>query len=96
MWIQTPPCTEWRSIIAVDLRICDASIAAFSPAGPDPITIKSNSLTHNENKRVIKPDNKLKTLLGTDEETVITYFNIQRFMNRHFIKNKSNVTSSEK
>ena len=58
--------------------------------------IKSNSLTQNENKRVIKPDTKLKTLLGTDEETVITYFNIQRFMNRHFLKNKSNVTSSEK
>ena len=57
--------------------------------------IKTNSLTQNENKRVIKPDTKLKTLLGTDEETVITYFNIQRFMNRHFIKKISNVKSSE-
>jgi chromatin remodeling complex protein RSC6 len=57
--------------------------------------IKQNSLTREENKRVIKPDNKLKILLGTDEETVITYFNIQRFMNRHFIKNKYNTKTSE-
>lgn len=51
--------------------------------------IKQNSLTNNENKRVIKPDNKLKTLLGTDDDTLVTYFNLQRFMNRHFIKNNS-------
>jgi chromatin remodeling complex protein RSC6 len=51
--------------------------------------IRLNSLTNNENKREIKPDNKLKSLLGTDDKTVITYFNIQRFMNRHFIKNKA-------
>lgn len=48
--------------------------------------IRQNSLTNDENKRVIKPDDKLKSLLGTDDDTVITYFNIQRFMNRHFIK----------
>lgn len=48
--------------------------------------IEQNSLANNENKRVIKPDDKLKSLLGIDEETVVTYFNIQRFMNRHFIK----------
>ena len=48
--------------------------------------IDQNSLTTSENKRVIKPDDKLQTLLGTEEDTVITYFNIQRFMNRHFIK----------
>jgi len=48
--------------------------------------IRQNSLTNDENKRVIKPDNKLKNLLGTDDDTVVTYFNLQRFMNRHFIK----------
>jgi len=48
--------------------------------------IDQNSLTTSENKRVIKPDDKLQTLLGTEEDTVVTYFNIQRFMNRHFIK----------
>jgi chromatin remodeling complex protein RSC6 len=48
--------------------------------------IRQNSLTNDDNKRVIKPDNKLKSLLGTDDDTVVTYFNIQRFMNKHFIK----------
>ena len=48
--------------------------------------IVQHSLANVDNKRVIKPDDKLKLLLGTDDETVVTYFNIQRFMNRHFIK----------
>jgi len=56
--------------------------------------IKQNSLANDENKRVIKPDEKLKSLLGTDDDTVVTYFNIQRFMNKHFIK-KSNNTVTE-
>lgn len=51
--------------------------------------IKQNSLTDDTNNKVIKPDNKLRSLLGTSEETVVTYFNIQRFMNRHFIKENS-------
>jgi chromatin remodeling complex protein RSC6 len=49
--------------------------------------IKENSLTTNENNRVIKPDDKLHGLLGTDDTSVVTYFNIQRYMNKHFIKN---------
>ena len=48
--------------------------------------IRQNSLANNENKREIKPDTKLKSLLGTDDGTIITYFNIQRYMNKHFIK----------
>ena len=48
--------------------------------------IKQHSLTNDENKREIKPDTKLKHLLGTNSDTVVTYFNIQRYMNRHFIK----------
>ena len=48
--------------------------------------IKQHSLTNDENKREIKPDTKLKHLLGTNSDTVATYFNIQRYMNRHFIK----------
>lgn len=56
--------------------------------------IKQHSLTTDENNRVIKPDEKLHTLLGTDDSTQVTYFNIQRFMNKHFIKNNSK-TSKE-
>jgi chromatin remodeling complex protein RSC6 len=54
--------------------------------------IRQNDLTNEENKRVIKPDIKLKSLLGVDDDTIVTYFNIQRFMNRHFIK--KGITSS--
>lgn len=57
--------------------------------------IRQNSLTTEENKQVITPDDKLKTLLGTDEDTVVTYFNIQRFMNKHFIKKKSGGTNEK-
>ena len=53
--------------------------------------IKQHSLVNTDNKRVITPDDKLKSLLGTDDDTVVTYFNIQRFMNKHFIKKTDNV-----
>jgi chromatin remodeling complex protein RSC6 len=48
--------------------------------------IKDHSLTDDDNNKVIKPDDKLKSLLGTNDDTVLTYFNIQRFMNKHFLK----------
>lgn len=53
--------------------------------------INQNELTNAENKRHIKPDIKLKTLLGTDDDAIVTYFNIQRYMNRHFIKSNVNI-----
>ena len=50
--------------------------------------IKDNSLQYTENKKIIIPDKKLSKLLAVEnqDEIVITYFNIQRYMNRHFIK----------
>lgn len=48
--------------------------------------IKQHSLTDDTNNKVIKPDSKLKNLLGISDDTVVTYFNIQRYMNKHFIK----------
>jgi len=56
--------------------------------------IKEHSLANTDNKKVIQPDDKLKNLLGTDDDTVVTYFNIQRFMNKHFIK-KNNIVSTQ-
>lgn len=52
--------------------------------------IRDNNLQYPENKRIIIPDKNLSMLLGVenDNQTVVTYFNIQRFMNKHFIKNK--------
>ena len=51
--------------------------------------IKEKQLANDENKKIINPDDKLKLLLGTNKEDLVTYFNIQRYMNKHFIKNKN-------
>lgn len=48
--------------------------------------IKKNNLQNEEDKRCIVPDTKLRTLLGIGEEEELTYFNIQSYMNKHFIK----------
>jgi upstream activation factor subunit UAF30 len=50
--------------------------------------IKQNNLENKSNSRIIYPDNKLKVLLGLeDNEEEVTYFNIQKYMNKHFVKN---------
>jgi len=49
------------------------------------IYIKENSLQYQENKKVILPDDKLKRLLGVDNKTEVTYFNLQGLMNKHFV-----------
>jgi chromatin remodeling complex protein RSC6 len=54
--------------------------------------IETNKLTLKENKKtIIVPDEKLKTLLGVDETSnePLTYFTLQKFMNKHFIKQSS-------
>jgi chromatin remodeling complex protein RSC6 len=52
--------------------------------------IECNNLQNSENKKIIIPDEKLKILLGLDEkkEITLTYFNIQKYMNKHFVKNE--------
>jgi chromatin remodeling complex protein RSC6 len=49
--------------------------------------IKENKLENKENSKIICPDEKLKTLLSIDDAEELTYFNIQKFMNKHFVKN---------
>ena len=47
--------------------------------------IEENKLQNTTNKKIINPDEKLKNLLGIeDPNTVLTYFNIQQYMNKHF------------
>ena len=46
--------------------------------------VKVNNLVNINNKKFILPDNKLKTLLGIEEGQDLTYFNIQKYMNKHF------------
>jgi len=54
--------------------------------------IKSNNLLEQgaNSKSKIVPDEKLKNLLGveSDELNELTYFNIQKYMNKHFHSNK--------
>ena len=47
--------------------------------------IKANNLQNKENKKIILPDEKLKFLLGINQEQELTYFNLQKYMNKHFI-----------
>ena len=48
--------------------------------------IKQNNLQNKENKSFIKPDKKLIELLNIENDDKITYFNIQGFMNQHFLR----------
>lgn len=54
--------------------------------------IKNNNLLEQgeDSKKKIIPDDKLKTLLGIDNNEIndLTYFNIQKYMNKHFYSNK--------
>lgn len=49
--------------------------------------IKENKLENSENSKIINPDSKLKILLGIEEGQELNYFTIQKFMNKHFVKN---------
>ena len=51
--------------------------------------IKDNNLPDSKNKKVIKPDKRLKTLLKLQKNDEVTYFNLQKYMNKHFITKKS-------
>jgi chromatin remodeling complex protein RSC6 len=48
--------------------------------------IKSNKLENIKNSKFITPDLKLKFLLGIEDGEELTYFNIQKYMNKHFVK----------
>lgn len=47
--------------------------------------IKDNELPDKTNKKIIKPNTKLKNLLKLDKGDEVTYFNLQKYMNKHFI-----------
>mgnify|MGYP006079102481 CR=1 FL=1 len=48
--------------------------------------IKDNQLQFEANKKIIIPDKTLKKLLKVKDGDEVTYFNLQRLMNIHFIK----------
>lgn len=45
--------------------------------------IKDNNL---KNKHDIKPDDKLRKLLAVPQGEALTYFNLQKYLNKHYIK----------
>lgn len=49
--------------------------------------IKNNKLPDKKNKKIIKPDSALKSLLDLKPEDEVTYFNLQKYMNKHFVSN---------
>lgn len=49
--------------------------------------IKENKLENTKNSKIISPDEKLKTLLELNDSDELTYFTIQKYMNKHFVKN---------
>ena len=48
--------------------------------------IRDQKLQQEDNRKFISPDAQLKKLLGAKEGDQVTYFNIQRYMNKHFVK----------
>ncbi len=50
--------------------------------------IKENKLENEANRKIIIPDNKLKFLLGIEDGQELTFFNIQKYMNKHFVKSE--------
>jgi hypothetical protein len=49
--------------------------------------IQNNNVVNPENKKFLVPDEKLTKLLGDDIKNIeLTYFNIQTFMTKHFLK----------
>tara|TARA_B100000795_G_scaffold262717_2_gene240942 strand:- start:16 stop:504 length:489 start_codon:yes stop_codon:yes gene_type:complete len=48
--------------------------------------IKKKELQDKQNGRKIKPDMALKSLLKVKKNEDLTYFNLQKYMNKHFVK----------
>ena len=49
--------------------------------------IREHHLQHTDNRKIIIPDEPLKQLLDIKEGDEVTYFNIQKYMNKHFQNN---------
>jgi chromatin remodeling complex protein RSC6 len=56
--------------------------------------IRTNSLQDKTNGRKINPDSKLANLLKIEDGEVLTYFNLQKYMSRHFAKTAKPLVAS--
>ena len=48
--------------------------------------IKEKGLQNPTNRKIIVPDETLKRVLAVKDDDEVTYFNLQKYMNRHFVK----------
>ena len=48
--------------------------------------VKANNLQNPENKRELILDQKLKTILTVPSDVTLTFFNLQKYMSHHYIK----------
>jgi upstream activation factor subunit UAF30 len=48
--------------------------------------VKAHSLQNPDNKRELILDDKLKSIIQPDNDTTVTFFNLQKFMSKHYIK----------
>lgn len=55
--------------------------------------IKDNNLQFAQNRKIIKPNSALRSLLAAKTKDEVTYFNLQRYMNRHFVKKIASLSS---
>ena len=55
--------------------------------------IKENELQFPGNRKKIVPNTPLRSLLDVKDTDEVTYFNLQRYMNRHFKKKNSETTN---
>lgn len=51
--------------------------------------VKANNLQNPENKRELILDDKLKTILTIPSDVTLTFFNLQKYMSHHYIKDES-------
>jgi len=56
--------------------------------------ISENKLQNPENRKIIVPDEPLSELLGIKDDEEVNYFNLQKFMNKHFHKAKQEQQTS--
>ena len=54
--------------------------------------IRDNNLQHTDNRKIITPDQRLKQLLGIKDGEEVTYFNLQKYMNKHFHRKELETT----
>ena len=81
------PCKVTKELCEFMNKSEDAEIARTEVTKALISYVKENKLDCNENGKFITPDNKLKTLLNIEDGQQLTYFNIQKYMNKHFIHN---------